>query len=393
MKELLNQFFVSTILLGIVSLFCSGESLGAAADRTSRSIAENASEELKGPWVRIYRDYVQRVFVDGKNYQRGEPISPGSVFVALGHADNPKKSLEFRYRYIALPTRLINYGTNKYVTNTGCLLETPNSNDNFEHEQGRCEKLRQSTYETSGRDCARLAIEGEYVALFVSFNKKQIRCLISHHGQFKSQLPQNKSILWGLEIMSRVSAWRNYKDADVMGQSAFFESDNNQLFGCSEFGLPTTYREMKLIPGFDVAESIKTLTTLKPSWQNQYLIKTSGFTYYCHKAHRIIDEPVEPALALDDGTALLQGNVSVLRVRLQDGHTNAPKSLVRRMDATLFRERLYEGLSQPGECNPSIVFPCPILNSFGWQKNDTRNSDELFIRGVDQRIQGIFNKI
>jgi hypothetical protein len=223
--------------------------------------------------------------------------------------------------------------------------------------------------------------------LFVSSELRQVHCLASMIPLWVEQAD-----LAGMAVRNEISIGGDDR------VSAYLHLENNKIVGCPDYGKPVRFHR-KLLPETEAIKNNYPSYLDPPTWQKHYFIKTSGFNSSCWGAHRVIDEPVSAhsSLYLNDGTILLKGEISVLRVRTSDGSTEAPQEVVKMFDPVYVQGILksrYEGM----ECETDSLVGgnCRLAVDDGWQSGSV-NHDRIWksyikhvIQGVDTVMQQIF---
>lgn len=221
--------------------------------------------------------------------------------------------------------------------------------------------------------------------LFVSSNLRQVRCLVSLSPRWLEPVSQP-----GMKRRNELS----------LGEEAYLHLESNRAFDCMGYGRPVIYKH-KLLPEADANSDTYSLFNDPPAWQKHYFIKTPGFVSTCWGGHRVIDEPGnidsnDVGLYLNDGTALLTGRISVLRIRSKDGSTDAPKNLVKVFSPAYVKQVLeskqkrceYDELDA-GDCNLAVeagYLGGEVNYEKGWL-----NYARFVVKGVDEVMQQIFN--
>jgi hypothetical protein len=344
--------------------------------------AEPQSKAPSIPWLRTYSEYVHGIYLDLSKVSSVSEANVDHVLVAI----SPKNV------FTATPTRrqirLTSYVQNDVKSEVGCIFHPNDSSISTD----RCGKLwlksiNKFQIESQKCDAAKTATLKTW--LFVDNKMKGTLCLGESVADQYVQNRQTK--IWirqHIDVTARHTEKSRIAPEVVMGQNAYLGLESNRLFGCFTYGVPVTYRSKETTP----TEATNTLPEydenfyrLPPIWQYQYLIKTRGFLYYCKQSKRFIDEVEAYGITLTDGTALLRGNVSVLRIRTVDGSTDAPGLQVKRIAPALTRKRIHDAIGEknlkanPDICNPSISSECPLGNN-------------KLIQGIDQVMQSFFSK-
>lgn len=169
--------------------------------------------------------------------------------------------------------------------------------------------------------------------------------------------------------------------------------ENNRSVHCYDYGKPVIYRR-KLLPEADAVGLNYPSYLDPPTWQKQYFIKTSGFNSSCWGGHRVIDEPVSAnsSLYLNDGTILLKGETSVLRIRAKDGSTEAPRDLVKVFDPVYVQGELDKRKGKDCEADTLLLGNCTLAGSYSGSNNESswRGYLQQVVQGIDDVMQQIF---
>lgn len=302
------------------------------------------AEITNDDWVRVYDGKIAEIYLQSDTTTNAKPIPLDKVFIAISADPKEKDHVDG-----SDPLILVNYLTNKQ-SKPGCVY-TPNKTDTFKNYRGVassdvCEKL-------TGLKQVKLAFhecyEKHYGAFFVSFDFLQTQCLNdlsdskNDHIANLTMEPSNKEgyiiASWsefanGYKKISYPDV-KNYYGAERQGISNYYNSYQNKILGCQDYGQPFSRLTKEMPQDYFIKNKSFYFAENDPYdhvalWQKQYLIKTNGF--YDNElwgAWRVIDEPINIGLNLNDGTALLKGVSSILRVRYVDGETKAPESIVK----------------------------------------------------------------
>jgi hypothetical protein len=223
--------------------------------------------------------------------------------------------------------------------------------------------------------------------LFVSKDLRQVRCLV------------NLPTTW-LESASQ-SDMKVRNELGLDG-GAYLHLESNRAFGCTYYGMPVTYRQ-KLLSDADAVNDNYSLYQEQPIWRKQYFIKTQGFDSSCWGGRRMIDEPVPQTSFenigqyLNDGTVLLKGETSVLRIRAWDGSTDAPENLVKVFDPGYVQGELDKQKGDHCEADYLDAGDCTLAVDAGYRNNGLNDESSWqdyarhVIQGVDAVMQQIFN--
>lgn len=363
------------------------------------------------PWVRIYDENVQGVYIDADADADWKKPDAASMVVALSpHAIFAEREPR---------TRLIAYsGAGNRLAlphGRGCLYWDWGEGAGMEGAaKTHCDRLLAKARRALAAPmaaCEKRTNNGSRPhRFFVAKNLKEHKCLAIPEPLADRFEPTQARDVWvksKLEIENRSTGGIAYGTKDeIWGQVAYMRVEDDKTFSCFRLGTPTTYRRKSMseawarttigdLPsrnssGID-AESYRHPSQLgfePPTWQKQYLIRTGGFRYHCWNASRVIDQPEDVGAWLNDGTALLVGGASVLRIRLADGSTDASASLVRVFDASVVSEVVQLA---GGESCPEPECPLATLGGYqaDWDRTTgarRRTNTPLYYRSV---IQGI----
>lgn len=334
------------------------------------------------PWLRTYSEYVHGIYFDLSKVKSISEINADHVLIAI----SPKNV--YPIIQTSPQIRLASYVRNEIESGAGCIFH-PNDNSIATDPCGKLRLKATNIFRVESQKCNAAKTATLKTWLFVDKKMKAALCLGESTSERYVQNSQTKSWLrQHIDMTSRHIEKSRIPPELVMGQNAYLGLESNRLFGCFAYGVPVTYRATEVTP-IEAAKTLpeydETFYRMPPTWQYQYLIKTHGFLYYCKQSKRFIDEVETYGVTLTDGTALLRGNVSVLRIRTWDGSTDAPVLQVKRIAPALTRKRIDDAIGQknlkanPDICNPSISSECPL------------GSGDL-IQGIDQVMQSFFSK-
>jgi hypothetical protein len=367
---------------------------------------QDITQEQAGAWLRIYPKYVQGVYVKAEDYQHDAAIKPESVVVAL--TDEPDEPNLFP------TTSLISFVSGKAVSKQGCVFLVDSSGLDISSPLDRssnasgivptrdvCGHFRLRIVGQMKPQAVACSKYGEYEKrewtlrngpiglhlLFISHDLRQVHCLINILPIWVEPTEQS-GMAFADQV--RIEGDRSMK--------AYLHLESNNIVHCYDFGKPVTYFHKALPEAVAIAGNYPFYMD-PPTWQKQYFINTSGFNSSCWGAHRVIDEPVSAhsSLYLNDGTILLKGEISVLRIRTSDGSTEAPQEVVKMFDPVYVQGILksrYEGM----ECETDSLVGgnCRLAVDDGWQSGSV-NHDRIWksyikhvIQGVDTVMQQIF---
>lgn len=365
-------------------------------------------QEQADAWLRIYPKHVQGIYVHSEDYQHDAPIRLKSVVVAL--------SDESEWPDYVPKTSLVNFVSGETESGQGCMFTVdkegidtrppwkPDSDVKAAGiDQDICGRFRLSFVKRLQQQAKACAQYDDYrykkgwtlrthpvssQRLFVSRDLKQVRCL--------SQL-----VLVWVDTQDQAGKTRR-NEIDIEGDDrvrAYLHLESNQVVHCDNYGKPTVYRS-ELLPEAEAVRVNHHPDYLSaPTWQKQYFIKTSGFKSSCWGSLRMIDEPISAysSLYLNDGTLLLKGETSVLRIRASDGSTEASHELVKIFDPA-FVQGVLKNSYKGSECEADSLVGgnCTLAVDDGWQLGSV-NQDKYWkpyikhvIQGVDAVMQQIF---
>lgn len=371
------------------------------------ALAQDVVQVSAGTWLRIYTKHVQGIYVKAEDYQHDVPIKLGSVVVALSGVEDRLQ--------IFPEISLVSFVSGK-EGEKGCMFEVDSKNGlgkwppkdmnpsyggmgNTKDLCGRfrlriADKLMPQAMACASFD-KRLynmnwtlrtsPIEQHW--LFVSNDLRQVRCL-------KSMTP-----LWADHADSSGMATGN--EVSIEGDDrvrAYLHLENNKIFNCPDYGKPVRYRR-KFLPETEAIGGRYPFYLDQPTWQKQYFIKTPGFNSSCWGGLRVIDEPISAnsSLYLNDGTILLKGEISVLRIRTGDGSTEAPHNLVKVFDPDYAQGELDKRKGDHCEADYLVAGDCTLAVDAGYRNNGLNDESSWedyarhVIQGVDAVMQQIFN--
>lgn len=293
-------------------------------------------------WVRVYDGKIAEIYLQSDTTMDSTPISLDKVIIAI-RADPKEKEYVDRNS----PLILVEYMTGKR-SKAGCIY-TPNGLDIFKNFVGfasdECKKIQGlEKVQTAFHAC----YEMYHDTFFVSFDLSQTQCVNGLDGDddvHRANLsikPSHKDdyviATWSSfnSDYKKIpfSEFKNYYRAERGSIRNYYNTYQNKIFGGEDYGQPFG-RFTKEVPKNYAYDSSFYVEMNDPYdhvalWQKQYLIKTKGFyDSDLWWAWRVIDEPISIGINLNDGTALLKGVSSILRVRYVDGETKAPESTVK----------------------------------------------------------------
>jgi hypothetical protein len=219
-------------------------------------------------------------------------------------------------------------------------------------------------------------------AFFVSNDLSQTRCLLMAY-----QTEWNDQVSSDVSLVTKMGIGRDEKFV----AHSYLNLDTNKLFGCYDYGAPIFYWKDEYSPAHAYGEETA-------RWQKQYLIRTPGFRHICWDARRIIDEPKQVSFRFSDGTVMLLGNRSILRVRANDGSSDAPHGLVKIFDPVVIRKALDEHGAKDCQGEALAAAQCPLIADSIWHFVPGRRYDQaearrfyrLVIEAVDTVLQEQF---
>ena len=339
-------------------------------------------DEQSGSWLQLYSMYVQALYVDAYAFKNREPIKPDDVVVFL------KENID-REQLFSVNNYVVHYGT-KDISSAGCMTfvdRTSVLGVIEKYPRGKCAKVLLKALDEipeKFEQCEKHEYKfGNQHNLFVSEDLTDVRCLVR---------PSTVSVL-------SVNSEFNQIGVIGWGIPAYLDLHSNQIFKCTGYGASLEYRTKKVSATTYSYKFKSLLKKEEPLWSNQYLIKTAGFNY-CWGATRIIDEPEysRGQFHLNDGTVLIAGNVSVLRIRTIDGSTNASSKQVRKVTPKYSHELLdkYDTKMCKGEY--LLSDRCALAKLAGYKKSPATSSKlenkksfyAYVIEGVDKVLQTIF---
>lgn len=129
------------------------------------------------------------------------------------------------------------------------------------------------------------------------------------------------------------------------------------------------------------------LTSPDLVWSWKYLARPQR-AIRCGAARYTVDHVATPMGLLPDGTVLLYGRATVLRVRLSDGSTDAPASVLQRVAPRSYIEQV---LAAAGSGCRDGHSPCPWTDAPGARTRDAEAGHALrWFEGLDRTVQRIF---
>lgn len=355
-------------------------------------------------WVRVYHHQVLDIYTIADTSKNQEfPLSLNEVIVVLNPQINNKDEI-YNTKDRFSPVILSNFQT-KVQSKKGCIYGTHSDFLDGKYNIDGCEIVqRRKNIDEDYTKCRQI---GRSNYFFVALDLSETLCLhkdnlveSAHKWISPSSKPETK-ILNKVDVTFEYKKTK-YKDSpkfyqDIGDIQAYFNVQNNKLFSCSGYGVPVSRLEIEVpetyvdyeLPRDEKGNYVIQIHDQKALWQKQYLIRTEGFRY-CWDSWRIIDEPKQIGLNLRDGTLLLQGNSSVIRIRYEDGSTQASPSIVQLQDAKTMREKLNEYGAQ--NCtNVSEGCDLTTMPENRYQLNEA-DFYKAVIEAADIIIQDIFKK-
>jgi len=386
------------LLVGILNIFCFSLSFGESI------------KPQEGPWIRIYDRPVRNVYIKATEANTKEKIPLENIYVAIKAKDRISGLLNG-------DISLVNYKTGE-ESSVGCAYDLTRENitdikysKTLKESAGEikdCTNTQQfKKFNELYKKCRNLqkANEDKYCHFFVTLDHSYSQCLllgsryISEMSRYRweSDAPQNnmkfinelRVALEKKNVASEDSKWPVYETKNIRN---YLKSEGNKLFGGYSYGIPVSLFQELVPKKFHLDKNSLFLSIKKERnaiWQKHYLIKTDGFLYIW--GNRIIDEPQYVSRSLNDGTILLEGLRSVLRINYKNGSTQAPKSIVRVKTPQEIRKKLKE----------YGVETCYEVSTVGCDmKNMPKNSYDLpepeyykaVIESVDEVIQKVFEE-
>lgn len=337
--------------------------------------AQQPVDPVSEPWVRVYSNGVAGVFLPADLAENNTTISPDVVLIAL--TAQPNKKISHDYTWDASSLKLVSFGTNKTVLE-GCAFFTSQHAKKL-IDSAECKALYVKAYKKYKSRFEACSKYQHNPRLFVTHDMKSTLCIDNALGRIM-QFPVTSSD----KPYTAISIGM----INDTQPTSYLKLNTNKLFNCKTYGSPVRYWASSM-DYFQLQEEV--------AWQKQYLIKTDGF-HYCWESWRKIDEPEYPALDFHDGTVLLQGTSSVLRVRMADGTTDAPVSIVQVRDPLELRKVLDRHGAQEctGESIASGDCHLDTVKHPKYDKNGTfyeKDYYPMIIQGVDEIMQKEFNGI
>lgn len=369
----------------------------------------DATKEMPGSWLRLYSGRVENIAVNAGRYQPDQPIPFDALVVQLRdyHPYSPNEPIYADALIVPHPNpaersemRIESYLTGESWSE-GCLYRQVRSGLKPEPgwvENPACLRLREKaaiSFKNEIESCSKKIIGNTLVPqFFVDSELRFSRCLLAHsysfHPQWQDRMHQSdRRIKSEMDVNSVLEKYS--------GVNAYLHLETNRLFGCEGYGLPVSYWR-KEMSAEEARQKYYPFYQETAAWQKQYLIKTSGFRYYCWDAQRILDEPEDVSFRLNDGTVLLKGNRSILRVREKDGATDAPTKLVKVFDPVFVRQVLDGHGAKTCHGDSLAAFECPLIKNLGWHPEPWNSKDQnaegdfyrMVIQGVDTVLQDLF---
>lgn len=384
---------MQTMLIAFWALLGSGS---IWAEQTNLATTYEKTVKQSGPWVMVFNYEIEGVYIPAESSLPGKPITPESVVVALyDRRESPKHKLRISALKNPPLIRLANYSIGK-EGQAGCLFfaelgRTPGLKTNR-----ICQKIKQKAIKKLRSEfdaCIAQIPPGKDMGryrLFVTKDIMQSQCLentyMSNYQWLASSVKPRQKTINTLAI--------DIESDNIRGKGGvrgYLNLETNKLFGCGSYGIPLSYWRKDIVGQEEQYEYKYYLD--QATWQKQYLIKTNGFRY-CWNAWRLIDEPENLGPVLNDGTALMWGKISALRVNLEDGSTKAPISQVKVIDAASVRQLLDQYGAQ--ECRGDLIAAGDCRLTTIQAKHlpaDWREQDYYprVIQAVDMILQKLFN--
>ncbi|AHJ12377.1 hypothetical protein [Sulfurospirillum multivorans] len=370
------------------------------------------AEERNDDWVRVYNGKIAEIYLQNDMTANSTPIPLDKVIIAISADPKEKKNVTD-----SDPLILVNY-ISKEQSKLGCVY-TPNKNDIFNNSRGLdsseiCKKLTGLEHVKSAfHEC----YEKHHNVFFVSFDLSQTQCLNGTGYPVSSEHLENLVMRPSDKEGYVIASWsnfdngykkitypddKNYYGRERQGVRNYYDSYQNRIFGCQEYGQPFS-RLTKEMPQDYPSKNASFYFTLSDPydhvalWQKQYLIKTKGFyDRDLWGAWRIIDEPIHIGLNLNDGTVLLKGMSSILRVRYEDGETKAPESIVKVKEPSVIRA-YFDKHGGFVECDADRIMRgiCDLDTAPNYQegqKMSEKQFNKAVIEGTDKIIQEYFEQ-
>ena len=362
------------------------------------------AEPTNDDWVRVYDHQVLDIYTIADISSNNEsPMPLNKVIVVLDSQMNSKAGT-YNTKDRFSPVILSNFQT-KAQSKKGCIYGTYSDFLDGKYNIDGCEIVQRTKNIDEDYTKCRQINRSNY--FFVALDLSETLCLHKDNlveSAYKWISPSSKQ---ETKILNKVDVTFEYKKTkykdspkfyqDIGDIQAYFNVQNNKLFSCSGYGVPVSRLEIEVpknyvdyeLPRDEKGNYVIQIHDQKALWQKQYLIRTEGFRY-CWDSWRIIDEPKQIGLNLRDGTLLLQGNSSVIRIRYEDGTTQAFPSIVQVQDAKTMREKLNEYGAQ----NCTNVSEGCDLTTMPANRYQLSEADfyKAIIEAADKIIQDIFQK-
>lgn len=377
----------------------------------SLCITLSYADTTNDDWVRVYDGKIAEIYLQNDTTMGSTPIPLDKVIIAI--SVDPK---EIENVHSNSPLILVDYKTRKQ-SKPGCIY-SPNKTDIFKNYHGfaSSDVCKKFTGLEQVKSAFHECYEKHNNAFFVSFDLSQTQCLNdtmylrSEHLHNLVMSPSDKK---GYVIASwsdfdngykkiPSSVFKDFYIEERQGVRNYYDSYQNRIFGCQEYGQPFS-RLTKEMPQDYPRKNTSFYFTLDDPyehislWQKQYLIKTKGFyDRNLWGAWRIIDEPINIGLNLNDGTALLKGVSSILRVRYEDGETKASESIVKMRDPNEIRA-YFSKHGKFDDCDAESIMRglCELDTAPNYQEGQKMTEKEFnraVIEGTDKIIQEYFEQ-
>jgi uncharacterized protein len=194
------------------------------------------------------------------------------------------------------------------------------------------------------------------------------------------------------QTISYLTGWEISEDIP-----SYLGLDSNRIFGCQNYGAPTQYWRTTL-PMNAALPIIYPGVKAVPVWEHHYLILTSGYHSGCSNATILIDEPKYASFRINDGTVLMRGNRSLLRLWEKDGSTQAPNEYVRTLNPKEVRLALDRFDTRRCMGDWLAGYQCSMFTGLGWKLPHLHNDNDpsqarfntMVIEAVDTALMRSF---
>jgi len=359
--------------------------------------AKAPSRDLRDPSLRIYDQIVVGAYSGKSSLAQSGEVGIDDVYVLLG---------------VPTQRQLVSYATNRKL-GAGCAF-LREGQEIFDLHDEPCDPLMKRKIQSNAihlPQCAPTsALPRASTSLYFVFrdtNKGICLYVLPKTSAWSESNEKLGETAFALQATQPFWIWSGAVNAKAEGGllNYFFPSAPYLYFndfverGRQCIGYPTAIAGLSAKA--QLGEADEEINGQRVLWSYQYLVKTPhGFM--CGDVHYRVDSISRVEGHLSDGTALVAGQRSVLRLRVTDGSTTASPRVVKRVSPRAFVEQL-QADGSPACLQDSEIVQCKWLAQQGWYsyrdtlgagpEADNRAAQDYgkyWLQGFDRAIQRIF---